>query len=369
MRDINRIKLVSNIVLSSKSPKIFFGIFLTILLVLSISIGAYLFTANLINSYKVKLQTSYLGFSPRYTLESDSTKFLINAEKLFLKNGYNASLKEIVKDTFTIKINNKKIKKRLTFFIFKDGYIDKRFAKYTSISNGIYINDIVQNILKDTKKLSIQKDKKISLDINSFDIISTGFLTDEAIIFIDKSKVKDLVKDLRVVTTLEVDQDVDKVTKNQIASLTNEIEVYSLKWSDRLNSEKSAYENFTIFNTAKDIFMIILMLNIIVIILVIQNILLELKQKSFAIILKMGMGLKEVIFVFIFFSIVLFVLASLLGYLILTLLQYYYLNITNFNEEFFIPLQMSDYITLIYSMILLILSTILINIFILKGTK
>lgn len=359
---VHRLNLVSKIIIKTKSPKIFLAIFITILSVLSLSIGAYLFTGNLINSYKNTLQNSYLGFQPRFILKSENEKFLYEVEKLLTKDGYKTSVRKTYKDSFELNIKNKKIKKQISFFIYKDRYLDDRFGS----SGGIYINEIMQKILKDEKsiKIHIKEDEKLVL--GDFKSVKTGFLTDEAIVFIDGSKIKKLVDIKKLHFLLEIDDEVDKNIKDSISKLGSKHEVLNINWEDRLKSEKEAYENFKLFEWAKVVFLFILMGNIIVIILVVQNILLELKEKSFNIILKMGMGFKEVLGIFSIASILIFGISTVLGFLFLNILKSYYLQISNFKEDFFLTLSLSDYTSLIYAMGILLLFTIVLNTIILK---
>jgi len=361
---LSQLKLVFGIMYKTKSPKIFLSIFTIIILVLSLSIGAYFFTGNLLNSYSNMLQKSYLGFEPRFTMQSDNQEFLHEVATILEQKNILSSLRKIEKKTYILKLNNRTLKKKITFYIYKDGYINHRFKGDT----GVYVNQILKHILKDETEINMQKGKYKQLHLQRYKTVDTGFLTSEALIFIDESKIKKFIKTDNLQLVLEVQEQLQKETLQEISKSAKRLQVLKSNFIDRLQSEHDAYENFLLFKMAKNIFLTILITTIIIIILITQNIILELKEKSLHIILQMGMGLNEVVVVFLLISSSIFISSTAFAHLILSLFRNYYLQVTHFSSDFFIPLVFGDYLILIYSMFILLFLTIIMNIIILRGT-
>ncbi|MBL0707908.1 MAG: hypothetical protein JJW00_02575 [Sulfurimonas sp.] len=359
---LQQLSLVASIMYKSKSPKIFLSIFIVISLILSLSIGAYFFTGNLLNSYSSMLQKSYLGFEPRFTLQSNDVEFLKEVESVLTQNSLKSSIRKIEKNSYTLSLKEKKLRKKITFYIYKDGYIDQRFHS----EGGVYINKILENILRGTQEISLEKSRDQKLLLPDFNVIDTGFLTSEAIIFIDERKIKAFINSSELQAVLEIDDELSEETQHYISTVAKKLQILSYHYVDRLQSEEDVYENFVLFGLAKNIFLTILIGTIIVIILITQNIILELKEKSLRIILKMGMGLNEIIVIFLLLSSSIFIISTLAGRYVLSLFRSYYLHITNFRSDFFIDLVISDYYILFYLMFILLFFTIIINIIILR---
>lgn len=235
MQAVTRILLVWRLLLSNSSTLVKISLYVVPIAML-LTIWVSLTLDGLVQLYIKRLELAYAGMQGRLSIQADP--YTINEfNKGLSQNGVKVLLRHDKTHLIELKQRNgDNIKKFVTLVVFEDDAYTDRFN--TDSDNSIIINQILSEQLGAySKQLAALKYYKNDnwLKIDSLAVIDTGFLTNKALLFIQKTKYEYILKSgLNGFTKLEI-ADASLVKVDKIKVLIDEIAINSTVGSYKLN--------------------------------------------------------------------------------------------------------------------------------------
>ena len=310
------------------------------------SLSSFLFIDNLLSSYERYLTNSYLGTQGRISIETTSKPLTNGIASYSKENKLIYSPKKIVKSNVVFKNRNKSLTKYAKFIVLDLKYLKQKFNYKNIDTNTIFVNEVFSKSMgaidiNKFKQIYLDDDEKI-LNISNIKVIDTGFLGSEPIIFITTQFANKLFGTIKqkkqIIEFLEKDTKNIKKLKLKINELSKEYQVLEMKIFDLLTDTKVTKEFFkkvTMIQFGISILLFILSLGVIILSISVS---IEFKKNSLKILQLIGMSVFDLSFTISGVIFLIFMLLLGLSIFCLDFFQSIFLNISGFNEVFFIPI-------------------------------
>lgn len=350
---INQIKVLYSLLFKSSNSILKISIALLPIFI-AISFASILFINNLSQSYKDYLLKSYIGVQGVLTIKSKDINYLNELKNKLKQSDIKSSLKKSTMQTLILDNNKFIIEKNISLVILEKSYLKDKFGYK---NEAIVINNVLKNILGDTKILKIKsKNNNKSLIINDVDFIDTGFLISEPLIFISKEFYNSLKLSEISFNKLEIDlllSQVDIVKKR--AYKLADIYKSDMDTEDILSSHKQTQN---LFNNIKYIEYIILSITTLLSFIILTgalSVISKIKAKAISLLRIYGLSTNLISISLTFMSGVLLSLSLFLAYIILALMKIYFIQIIGLDSEFFLAID-NKIILLILSIVVIFLA-------------
>jgi hypothetical protein len=341
---IEQIKLLYS--LFFKASNMMLKISLAILpFVIAISFASILFINNLSYSYKNYLLQSYIGTQGVATIRSQNLQYLQQLKQLYNNKKITTSLKKEQRAKVIFETKDYQITKMVKFIILQKQYLKNKFH-YTK--EPIIINKVLANILNNPIKLTIKNQANTKMIyLNHLQVIDTGFLINEPLIFIDKQLFEQLQSKKIVYNLLEINTSLNNLSKiKKIAYNLSEKYSCDVDIYDILSKHKQTQLMFHNIKYIEYVMLFITILLASVILIGALSIISILKAKAISLLRVYGLSTSLIALSLTILSGVLLLVSLLFAFVLFWWAKVYFVSKLGLSQDFFIPLSNDIYISL-----------------------
>lgn len=343
----NNYKTVVRLFLSSTNWILRFA-FLALPISLILALTSYLFIDNLLKSYNTYLVDAYVGLHGRLTIESTDKRLITELSLWSDEQQILYSKRDVIPCNLTF-VGKKTMLKYARVIVLDKSYLQVKFKDVGSIdAYTLFANQVFTKSLghKKTEQFDVLffEDEEHSAPISHLHAIDTGFLTDKPTIFMSK-EMADKLFEIRLMRGEQLeflindDNQIKKIihAKDLIAKELGSMEVRVHDLLHETKDSRNFFSKISLVHTGISALILLLSFGIIA---TSTSITIAFKRRALDTLHLLGISKHELAMIVSSLVFGVFAVSLVFSLLLLPLMQIWFSSVTEYNNNFFIPIEM-----------------------------
>jgi len=323
-------------------------------LVMAVSFASIFFINNLAQSYKNYLLQSYIGTQGVLSVNSTDVAYLKALQSAFLEQKIKSSLKKEVRRDVIFKTKEYTLEKKMKFIILEETYLLEKL----DATQPLVLNKILANILGDTTTILIKQPDAANFEkLQNLQVIDTGFLSSEPLVFVGKDFFESLGFHQSSYDSLELSITLDEMeyAKKLSKQISEEFSA-DISFEDILSQHK---ETEVLFENIRYIELMVLLITSLLSIVILTgalSIIAKIKEKAIMLLRIYGLSTYFISWSLTLMSVMILGISILLALVLFIFMKEYFIMTLSLDNGFFLKLDTT--VIYIVSAIFLVFSSI-----------